>query len=441
MAVNGIQLAELPILHRFRGSYRVLVREIVGGLELHMGDAEQLSHLRRNVMRFHASIVQHEAIFSTAEWLCLTTNLEDMVGHLDIAEHASLEPPDEEMVIVEEIHTGEHGPPSIHINEDFLRHRIRTMSYTELSRRFGCDTQTVRRRALELGLVEACGPVRQTHIGEDGMEYVTYTSYTPAMANLTDNEMDSIVYKVAGLNCGTMMAGTVSSNMVCSYMQECGLLSCCRGDHGGENVGVAGYLDEHRGFGHYIWGRSVHNIRVEHCWFDVNQGFGLKCKSLFESLEMFHRLIASRADHIWLLQFLFKQEIVLDAEMWRLTWNTHTMQLAGTRNESPENMFHFGMLEHGVQGVVRHQEPVDDDIEDPAMDYEDAETIATTPPSLSKVEIDHADSPLTDEAVVALENALTQAGLLGSERRDLTHYPERWDAGLAILRHVMQGNL
>ena len=119
-----------------------------------------------------------------------------MVHALDIAEHASMDEPEEEVVIVDEQMTGERGRPKLVIHEDFLRDAIKIHTWAELGCRFGCNPRTVRRRAIELGLVEPCPPVRQLHIDENGHEYETITSYTPAMADLTEEEIDSILRQI-----------------------------------------------------------------------------------------------------------------------------------------------------------------------------------------------------------------------------------------------------
>ncbi|KIJ41944.1 hypothetical protein M422DRAFT_48413 [Sphaerobolus stellatus SS14] len=119
----------------------------------------------------------------------MTSNLEDMVAHLDVAQHASLEPPEAELVIAEDILT--RGP-----DKEFLRSAVRTKSYAELRRHFGCSSRTVRCRALENGFAQPCPPVSEEHVDNNGDEYVTYTSYGPEMADLTDEEIDSILHQI-----------------------------------------------------------------------------------------------------------------------------------------------------------------------------------------------------------------------------------------------------
>lgn len=72
------------------------------------------------------------------------------------------------------VRTGGRGRPSIQIDPEFLEQAMQSHSNTELARALGCSTATVRRRQLELGLVEPQAPVRQTHVLDNGEEVVTY---------------------------------------------------------------------------------------------------------------------------------------------------------------------------------------------------------------------------------------------------------------------------
>ncbi|KAI0371588.1 hypothetical protein BV20DRAFT_1051599 [Pilatotrama ljubarskyi] len=75
-------------------------------------------------------------------------------------------------------------------------------------------------------------------------------------------------------------------------------------------------MEEVRGLGRgsYIWGRSVHNIRIERLWVDVTSGFGSKWKEFFHQLEAQHGLNVDNDAHVWLLHHLFLEAINRDAE-------------------------------------------------------------------------------------------------------------------------------
>lgn len=96
--------------------------------------------------------------------------------------------------------------------------------------------------------------------------------------------------------------------------------------------------------------RSVHNTRIERLWYDVTQGFGMKWKTFFMLLETSNELDAHRADHLWLLHYLFLSCVNEDAQEWARTWNNHKMQLSGETNKSPREMMFFGMIERGIRG-------------------------------------------------------------------------------------------
>ncbi|KAI9060473.1 hypothetical protein FKP32DRAFT_1577929 [Trametes sanguinea] len=113
-------------------------------------------------------------------------------------------------------------------------------------------------------------------------------------------------------------------------------------------------MEEVRGAerGSYIWGRSVHNIRIERLWVEVTSGFGSKWKMLFQELEAMHGLNIDNDAHIWLLQHLFLDTINHDAEVWTAVWNEHAISRRGEPHLSPSQMYIHGLAEHGQRGVL-----------------------------------------------------------------------------------------
>jgi hypothetical protein len=112
--------------------------------------------------------------------------------------------------------------------------------------------------------------------------------------------------------------------------------------------------------------RSVHNVRIERLWCDVTAGFGAKWKQFFQDLELHDGLMPDVEAHVWLLHHLFLPSINEDALEWAESWNQHTMAIRGERQRSPLDMFYFGMIEQGVRGFSDCQEPVDEEVDDPA---------------------------------------------------------------------------
>ncbi|KAH8804052.1 hypothetical protein DL96DRAFT_1671996 [Flagelloscypha sp. PMI_526] len=124
----------------------------------------------------------------------------------------------------------------------------------------------------------------------------------------------------------------------------------------------------------YIFGKSVHNIRIECLWYDVTRGFGAKWKQFFYALELHHDFDPDNSAHLWLLHFLFLDSIDRDAQEWQETWNSHRLRLQHERDRSPRDLFIFGMVENGIRGFELGTEPVNEDVEDPesyGVDWQD----------------------------------------------------------------------
>ena len=141
-----------------------------------------------------------------------------------------------------------------------------------------------------------------------------------------------------------------------------GIPSRVRGDHGVENIEVAAWMEVTRGpdRGSYIWGRSVHNTRIERLWYDVTQKYGRKWKIFFHQLEVHHFLNPQVPEHIWLLHHLFLAAINQDAQDWMHAWNNHKLQIAGERTRSPRDIFFYSQVQDGPRGMPSVPVPPED---------------------------------------------------------------------------------
>ncbi|TFY53903.1 hypothetical protein EVJ58_g9184 [Rhodofomes roseus] len=467
------------LVHNIRSAYYVLCDRVTTAVHTQLGDAARLAQQREEVLRLMAEAEPHVALFSPAEFTHLRSGVSNMVETLDKAIHRSSDPPSgPPLVVAQRVRTGRRGRPRVEIDPMFLETGLQMRGPVGLAPIFSCSSRTVRRRALEHNLVAPGEPVMQEVTDVAGNVLRTYTSTTPPVSALTDDELDAVVgsilavfpnfgrrmlagclrsqghrvprtrlttsyvrvhgvtsnvfadrriqrrvYKVAGpnalwhhdgqhvlnpmsiVNLGLIRWKLVTHCFIDGWSRyivaicvhnnnradtvlllfhrgrtSCGDPSRVRGDHGGENVQVARWQDENQGAGRgsYIWGRSVHNTRVERLWYDFTRGVGQKWKNFFLELEHNAGLQPSRSAHIWLLHHIFLRQINHDVEEWAASWNNHPLheRHVSDRARSPRDRFIFGMVENGARGIgaardvrVQQHGPFEDTAVDDPQSY------------------------------------------------------------------------
>ncbi|KAJ7581385.1 hypothetical protein C8J56DRAFT_793713 [Mycena floridula] len=121
--------------------------------------------------------------------------------------------------------------------------------------------------------------------------------------------------------------------------------------------------------GAYIWGRYiVHNVWIKRLWVDVTAQVGHIWASMFNILELCHGLDINDQHHLWLLHHLFLGTINDHLALFVQGWNEHCIQIRGSANRSPNDMFIFDSYIHGVHG---HQlDMTDEELEVYGIDWE-----------------------------------------------------------------------
>jgi hypothetical protein len=142
------------------------------------------------------------------------------------------------------------------------------------------------------------------------------------------------------------------------------------------------------------------------------------------------------------LHHLFLDAINEDAAEWVETWNSHILQIRGERHQSPKEMYFFSMVRDGFRGVVRTNEPAEEDVADPSIygvDWEvvdnhnmmehflehnprnwtDNNPFSNIPPTEpSHVPVDDPDCPLDARELDILEAALASETEMLSRRME-----------------------
>ncbi|KAF9066190.1 hypothetical protein BDP27DRAFT_1546373 [Rhodocollybia butyracea] len=128
-----------------------IIKTVIRALRIQAGDISQIQRYQQSV--------QHQHLFDPLEYNTINTGVQNMATALeeasakseDITEHTPLAP-------VEVIHTGQRGRPRKNIDRELLETSLRLRGPTHIAPVFDCSSRTIRRRALEHGLVEVIRP-------------------------------------------------------------------------------------------------------------------------------------------------------------------------------------------------------------------------------------------------------------------------------------------
>ncbi|KAJ7263636.1 hypothetical protein B0H12DRAFT_1012203 [Mycena haematopus] len=216
-----------------------------------------------------------------------------------------------------------------------------------------------------------------------------------------------------------------------------------------------------RGRGSYIFGRSVHNIRIERLWVDWTTGVGKKWYTFFNQLELSYGLCSDNLAHLWLLHHLFLATLNQDAVEWAEAWNSHKLTMEGQKKQTPREMFTFGLLEQGPRGIgglVHTQEEAVGEYAQFGVDWEahglaalvnhvaqnnpqdwDAGnpfTTYSTPTHMSEVIVEPPNCPFTPEQVARLDAELMQVVDVSS--RDMSVRKQVWQEALVVCRRLYE---
>ncbi|KAJ3751893.1 hypothetical protein EV360DRAFT_4630, partial [Lentinula raphanica] len=145
-------------------AYTELGHRVTQVLQLQLGDVAQLQLQEASTRDFLESVMQHQHLFDPDDYDTMVTSVQSMLSALEQTSHRSEDITDHTPIELTQIQrTGRRGRPKKVLNQDILEASLQLRGPTHLAPIFDCSARTVRRRALEYGIVDSCPPVYVTY--------------------------------------------------------------------------------------------------------------------------------------------------------------------------------------------------------------------------------------------------------------------------------------
>ncbi|KAJ8514850.1 hypothetical protein ONZ45_g7659 [Pleurotus djamor] len=183
------------LIPAFRHAFLILCEEVNLALRTQIGDRDRLATQIGRVGLFMQSVEMHVAVFDPTEVTTWRRSAEAMVAALQEATQHSTDPPAPRTRRFLWTETG-NGRPKFQIDPAFLAHALQHRGSTAIGKLLGVGPRTVRRRALEHGLVSPGSAVYQDVDQDDGTTTRIWTSTTPPVSTLSNDDLDVLMVEI-----------------------------------------------------------------------------------------------------------------------------------------------------------------------------------------------------------------------------------------------------
>ncbi|KAK2861028.1 hypothetical protein Q7C36_005194 [Tachysurus vachellii] len=152
-------------------------------------------------------------------------------------------------------------------------------------------------------------------------------------------------------------------------VEEFGFPLRVRGDHRGENVGLAQLMFSTRGTENasFIAGKSVHNQRVERLWRDVRMCATGVYYDILHHLEDCVYLDISNFTHLFCCHYVFLPRILASLDAFRDAWDNHSMRTEN--NLTPNQLWEVGQYQNPISNPLSGSAAVEQESGDSEEDH------------------------------------------------------------------------